>query len=49
MFDKLIGMIVDNQRLVEFATGNTLFWLSAMLLVAVGGWVMLKRSKNHRA
>lgn len=48
MFEKLVGMIAENQQLVEFATGNILFWLSAALLAAVGGWVMLMRSKHHR-
>lgn len=48
MFAKWIAILAENQRFVEFVTGNTLFWLSAAALVAVGGWVMLMRAKNHR-
>lgn len=48
MFAKLIALLNENAQLVEFATGNTLFCLSAVALVAVGGWVLLMRIKNHR-
>lgn len=48
MFAKLIALVADHHELVEFATGNTLFGLSAALLVAVGGWVLLMRRKHDR-
>lgn len=48
MFAKLVAVIAENRQLIEFATGNALFVLSAVALIAVGGWVMLMRRKNHR-
>lgn len=48
MFAKLIAMIAENRQIIEFVTGNTMFGLSALALVAVGGWVLLMRSKHHK-
>lgn len=48
MFAKLIAAISENEQLVDFATGNTLFWLSAAALIGVVGWVLLMRSRHHK-
>lgn len=48
MFTRLIALIAENGQFVEFATGNTLFGLSAAALMLVGGWVLFMRSRNQR-
>lgn len=48
MFARLIAMLAENPRMIEWATGNTLFGLSAAALIAVGVWVMLMRLRRHK-
>lgn len=47
MFAKLLALLAQNQFIIEFATGNTLFGLSVGALIAAGGWVLLMRLRNH--
>ncbi len=48
MLIKWTAFLLENRRFIDFVTGNTVFWLSALGLVAAGGWVLLMRSRNHR-